>query len=312
MVNLCQMTMNAGTELRMDYIIRHNIEFNSKFFNKTYIVDGNLTNEAIEFYSNFKNIEVINSPWKDDYKFQYLQASNKSKFGEWNLWLDADELPSEQLINFMSNNILDENYNMYRLPCILYLTEDGEKFYPVEKEPSLLYEGQWTKGILYKIENSLNFKEQGSHIFPNHGQNERAMYLPHPYYHMKSLQSFCENDCYQAFLSPPGQYYSQIETIQFQALTRQYKSTKDFKKATIEGTWPIPLQKFAWDKRTEYDRPISRLFWTYTILNHHKSIFGIDENMTWENVKQYIQSKQVMEKFEQEKKNNNFIRIEKI
>lgn len=309
-VFLQQLTMNAGTELPMDFVVRHNLKNNSKYFEQVFIADGHLTDQARNFYSQFENVVGIDSPWNDSYVKQYHRATQEVPEGAWILHLDADELPSQMLSQFILSGSFDERINIVKLPCVLYLTEDNEHFYPVEDEPDFKFNNQWTKSILFKKTNSLQFKHFGSHVIPQ-GSHE-GIYIPAPYYHLKSLQSFVENDVYQAFLSPAGQGYSEIESVQFKQLIRDFKQTKDFRAAAKTGTWSIPLQKFAWDHRRDFNRPISRLFWEYHILQGHKCIFGTDDQMIWANVKRYVQSEKVMQKFEEEKKNRNHLIIEKV
>jgi len=302
MINLQQLCMNAGTELPMDYIIRYNLKNNYKFFENIYIADGHFTDKAKQFYSQFPNVHGLDLPWEDSYVKQYIVASKNTQEGSWVLHLDADELPSESLLQRLIGPAIDKAVNLIRLPCILHLTEDGKHFYPVEPDPEKTYSGQWTKPILFKKEKSLDFRFFGSHVLPNHGNNEKAEYWPFPYFHFKTLQSFVENDVFQCFLSPPGQGYNNIETIQFQTHTRHYGNTSWFKLATQEGKWPLPLQKFAYDHRNDLDRPISRLYIYYHILLGHPC-FKEDESLTWDAVKQHIQSEKVMKLFEYNKSN---------
>src|SRR5690606_12664462 len=95
-------------------------------------------------------------------------------------------------------------------------------------------------------------------------------YLPYAYHHMKSLEGFVYNDVWQAFVFPEGQQYTKAESFKFKIFSSQYKTSDQFKKAAQDGTWPMPLQKFAWENRWETDRPISRLAWVYFVLYGNK------------------------------------------
>lgn len=278
-------------------------------FKRVVVVDGDLTEEAKSFYSQFDNVQVIDSPWRDSYVAQYQRFADELKDDEWAIWMDCDEFPSQPLINIFKTWNPNDNDDIFRIPCVLYLTEDGTHYYSAEPTPNKEFIGQWTKSVIFKKNSGLYFDYGGSHVFPRNKSNKEVKYIPEPYHHMKSLQSFVKNDVYQGYLYPPGQGYSQIETAKFKVLTSQYKTTKDFKKATKEGAWSPPLKKFAWDNRREYSRPISRLAWTYFILYGHKMPTE-DEFMTWDNVKQYVLSPETMKIYNESKNNNNVIVVE--
>lgn len=297
--------MAAGTELDMDYPLRQNIKWNRQFFDKIFVADGHLTQKAKDFYSRFRNVVAIDSPWQDSYVYQYKVCTNEAPEGSWVLHLDADEILSDELRQFICFGKFKADSNIVQLPCVLYITEDGSHFYPAEPWPEDKFKGQWTKSILFKKTSTLDFRHFGSHVIPTHGKDEREEYLPYPYFHLKSIRSFVENDVFQAFLSAPGQGYNEIETARFKALTKQYKTTKEFKQATKDGLWPVGLEKFAFDYRRDFNRPISRLWWTYSILyGHAKSKFRTPESdMTWDNVKHHILSAKTMELYEHNKQN---------
>lgn len=315
-VNLCQITMNAGDDIPGS-VIKWNLKEYSKYFKHVYVVDGHLTEQAKEFYSQFENVTAIDSPWKDSYVQQYRAWRDRVPKGEWALYLDCDEVPSRELANFISGISLNYNiqteseggFNTLCLPCVLYLTEDGKKYVPVEEKPEPEYVGQWMKNILVLNDGHLNFRHFGSHVIPTHEQYEKGKYFSFPYYHMKSLESFCQNDVWQAFLSPEGQHYSPIDSKIFRTLSRVYQNTKEFKKATKDGTWPKALEVFAWNKRKEINSPISRLAWTYWILNGHE-MPERDNFMTWDNVKNYILGEEKMNLFNKNRELGNIIEVE--
>ena len=89
MVTLAQITMNAGDDIPGS-VIKWNLKNNAKYFDRVIVVDGNLTNRAKEFYSQFKNVEYIDSPWHDSYVDQYRAFTEKLSDGEWCLYLDCD------------------------------------------------------------------------------------------------------------------------------------------------------------------------------------------------------------------------------
>lgn len=307
-VILGTMTMNAGKGIpgsTIRWALRHNFSH----FRKVVVVDGHLTDEAKAFYAQFSNVQVIDSPWTDSYVTQYRKFADTLSDGEWGLWLDDDEICSPELLEIMSKGRVSGFGlpKIIRIPCILHLTEDGTNFYAAEPNPKVHYEGQWTKSILFKKDADLDFNYFGSHVLP-YSKAEGPQYLHKPYYHMKSLESFVYNDVWQAFLSPEGQGYSEVESKKFKMFTSCYSSTKEFKQATKNGEWSPMLKKFAWDYRRQYTRAISRLAWTYFILEGHE-MPEADEFMTWDNMKQYVLSPETMSIYNENKKNNIGIKI---
>jgi hypothetical protein len=309
-VTIGTMTMNAGLGISGS-TIRWALKHNFNNFEKIVVVDGDLTDDAKEFYSQFSNVQVIDSPWKDSYVTQYEKFAETLADGEWGLWLDDDEICSLELLGYLNSEDFEsakKRCNIIQLPCVLHITEDGQDYYAVEPEPSRIYtKNQWTKNILFRKDKGLYFKFFGSHVIPNN-KNSKCQYVSAPYYHMKSFESFVYNDVWQAFLSPEGQNYDSVESSKFKMFTRCFPTTKDFKKATKKGVWPPTLKKFAWDHRREYDRPISRLSWVYFVLEGNL-MPEVDEFMDWKNIKHHVLSSQSMRLFEENVKLGNFIRI---
>lgn len=300
--------MNAGDGINGS-TIKWNLKKNAKHFDRVIVVDGDLTEEAKAFYDSIPNCEYVDSPWKDSYVDQYRAFATLLNEGEWCLYLDCDEVPSESLVEFCKNHQPSDE-NMVLLPCVLHITEDGSRYYPAEPQPSQTYEKQWTKHILFKKTDTLSFRFFGSHVIPTHGAAQKSIYAPHPYYHMKSLESFVYNDVWQAYLHPQGQGYDPVEAARFKMFVRQFKTTQEFKKATKEGKWPAPLIRFAHDHALEFDRPISRLAWVYWILEGHPNIWSTPVGLlTWEKVKDHVLSKDSMDRIKQNKEKGNFIEI---
>lgn len=308
MTTLAQITMNAGDDIPGS-TIKWNLKNNADKFDLVYVVDGNMTDEAWEFYKQFPNVMAISSPWEDSYVKQYQTFADKLIKGEWCLYLDCDEIPSEELMLQFKFGMKWGKVTMVQIPCILHLTEDGKKYYPVEPQPPQdKKETTWTKNIWFKKTDGLHFRHFGSHVIPQQSDGV-TVYAHYPYYHMKSLESFVYNDVYQAFLHPEGQGYDPVEAAQFKMFTKQYKTLNEFKKATKEGAWPIPLQKFARSKATIYNRPISRLAWVYYILEGHQNPWSDWQQPSWDDVKKHVLGKESMELFEKNKNEENFIEI---
>lgn len=57
MIILAHITMNAGEDIPGSTIKFH-LQENAQYFDKVIVIDGNLTEEAKQYYSKFKNLEV--------------------------------------------------------------------------------------------------------------------------------------------------------------------------------------------------------------------------------------------------------------
>lgn len=308
------MTMNAGDDI-FQSPIKFLLKNNFTVFKRVIVFDGNLTNNAKEFYKTCDNVEVVNYPWDDNYGARYkLFAEEYLKEQEWGMWLDDDECLTEDLYKWLSNSISDLNkkgVQIVGLPCILHITEDGKFYYPVEPKPPKVYSPEiWVKWILFKKTQWLQFRCAGSHVIPYQSKDNVWSYSDGcAYVHLKSFESFVYNDVWQGFLCPEGQQYTSVEAAQFKLFTSKYKSVQAFKQATVMGEWPEPLKRFAWNSRWITERPISRLAWTYFLLYGH-SCLEKDEKFTWENVKKYILKEESIKLLQKNKKEGNYIRIE--
>lgn len=294
---LAQITMNAGDGIPGS-VIKSNLLKYARYFDLVVVVDGELTDEARRFYNQFTNLIVVNSPWRDSYVDQYRAWSRIMDDGDWVLYLDCDEIPSKELLLFLESKKftdLAEKYNTLCLPCVLHLTDDGKSFYAVDPDPLPEYEGQWMKNILVKKDKCLDFQFFGSHVIPTHRDQEKACYIPYPYFHMKTLESFVYNDCWQAFLHPQGQGYNEVDARLFKMFSK-FDSVKEFKKATKEKSWSPMLEKFAWDRRHQKNNAVSRLAWTYWILEGHP-MPEVDDFMRWDNVKNFVLDEDKMKNF---------------
>lgn len=305
--------MNAGDGISGS-TIKYCLKNYANKFDQVVVVDGDLTDEARQYYNQFSNLTVVDSPWTDSYVSQYRAWADVVEKEDWILYLDCDELPSPELLEFMTHENLsradEDGFNTLCLPCVLWLTlDDGKTYAAVEPEPLKEFKGQWLKNILVKRKD-LDFKYFGSHVIPTHKSKEKGKYIPFAYYHMKSLESFCVNDVWQAFLLPEGQHYSKIDAKIFKNLTKNYENTKDFKKSVKEGTWSEALKRFAWKNRRQYGSPISRLAWTYWILNGHEMPEN-DPQMTWENVRVYILGQEKLDRHEKNLKEGKIIEVER-
>lgn len=310
MIYLSTFGMNAGFDNENDFLLKSLARYQHKF-KKIFICDGDLTEKAKEYYSRLENVEVEDFPWNDDYSARYIRNISKVPNGEWVLHLDSDEIPSKSLMNFLFEPAFEEKtkeYNTLCLPCILHLSDDGKTYHAVERWPLPEYEGQWMKNILVKKDSTLDFKNFGSHVISHHGDAEKACYVPFPYMHMKTLESFVYNDAYQAYLHPKGQGLSDVDAKLFSLFTKVYKTTKEFKTATKNGKWSPALKKFAWERRLEVGNAVSRLAWVYFILEGHE-MPEQDDLMKWDHVKQFVLDKDKLDLMNRNKEDGRGITV---
>lgn len=289
-VTVGTMTMAAGKKI-YGSPIRWILKNKLSDFKRVIVFDGALDEESKEFYSTLKNVEVVNMPWDDLYVKRYQAFGDKLEDDSWGLWLDDDEFPSDELKSFLKRKDLfppKSPLNMFHLPCVTYLTEDF-KTYAACEDPPGDDPNVWTKHILFKKTDTLDFHYEGSHVIPTHRLSERAAYIPFHYNHMKSLKSFVYNDVWQAFLSPRGQGFSSIEERLFMLNVESFQNTKEFKEATKNGTWSPGLKKIAALWMKDKNRPVSRLGWVYWVLEGHAYEFSKLEPLPkWEDIKKYV------------------------
>lgn len=311
-VTVGTMTMGAGKGL-FGSPIRWILKEKLKDFKKVVVFDGALDEESKQFYATISNVEVVDMPWDDSYVSRYQKFAEMLENESWGLWFDDDEYPSDQLVSFIKRKDLfpPKNLNMLYLPCVTLLTEDFKLYAACEEDPGD-DPNVWTKHILFKKTPTLTFWHEGSHVIPTHGrQHEASSYVPFHYFHMKSLKSFVYNDVWQAFLSPRGQQYTPGQEKMFKLFTETFENTKDFKKATKEGLWPMNLQKFAMQNMDEVNKPVSRLAWVYWILEGHKYPFSnIKPLPKWEDVKKFVLEEKKTNLFQKNMLEKNYIIVE--
>ena len=130
---LAMMTMNAGDGISGS-TIKYCLKTFADRFDRVIVIDGDLTDEAKKFYSSFPNLLAVDSPWRDSYVDQYRAWSAAAMDGDWILYLDCDELPSEALVSFINSEEMSDwiadGTNTLMLRCMLHLTEDEFKYYP--------------------------------------------------------------------------------------------------------------------------------------------------------------------------------------
>jgi len=308
MTTLAQLTMNAGEGIPGS-VLKWNLEKNAKHFDRVLIVDGDLTDDAKAYYSQFPNVEALDSPWKDDHAPQYRRFADELKDGEWCLYMDDDEAPSEELCTLCKGlNGWDSKANMIVLPSILYITENGKRYYralhkPFEKDPR---NGGHTKPVLFKKKISLDFitsPPPSAHVTPTHGAHQVAMYASQAwYYHFKSVEAYIINDCLFALMNPIQERYTPGEAKVFKEGLEEsgIKTLSDFRTCTSMGSWGEKLLELAIDNREAYDRPISRLYMWYFHICRPGHLAPSDAS--WDDVVNYVLADEWRDTYRESKK----------
>tara|TARA_R110002110_G_scaffold38985_2_gene126510 strand:+ start:13631 stop:14671 length:1041 start_codon:yes stop_codon:yes gene_type:complete len=296
MTTLAQLTMNAGDGIPGS-VLKWNLERNAHKFDRVLIVDGQLTDKASKYYGQFPNLEALDSPWKDNHAPQYQRFTDELEDGEWCLYLDDDEAPSDNLIRLCAEikGVTEakpdlNDVNIVILPSILYITEDGLRHYRALHKPfpEDSRNGGHTKPVLFKKADSLIFLTSpppSAHVTPSHGGAQKAIYASGGwYYHFKSAEAYVINDCLFALMNPKAERYTDEEAADFEEALNDSKihTMQEFREATEEGTWSQKLIDFAYANQDQTDRPISRLWWWYAVICHPEK--NTNANLTWEKV----------------------------
>ena len=312
-------SMNAGEDIAGS-ALKWDIQNHSHLFERMIVVDGNLTDSARKYYSSFPNVEVIDSPWRDSHTLQYQAVRAQLREGEWCLYLDDDEVPSPELIAFcqtLPEQAKDSNINMFHVPDILYLTEDGTNFYKSLHDPLDYPNDGHIKRILFKAGPTLDFiSSDGFHNVPTFlktlpdGQvisDERAAYVQAPYFHLKSVESYIINDCVNAFKSPRNERFTEEEAEEFKAAIDAdgISTMQQLRNDAAAGTWGQKLKDFAKKYRNEVDRPISRFYWWYFFIENPD--MNIDSDLTWDTIMQYVLADVWYAEYQASKKNGEVL-----
>ncbi len=77
--------------------LRRNFDIILPHVDRVVIVVGRQDPEAEEFLKGFDQVAVVYRPWDDSFRDQY-QAGLDAVNGGWMLWLDDDEVPSEEML----------------------------------------------------------------------------------------------------------------------------------------------------------------------------------------------------------------------
>lgn len=218
-------------------IITHNELHNIKplvgkcreYFDRIIVVDGGSTDGTVE-YLQAMDCTVVNRPWDDNYGDSYQAHMDECSEGDWILIMDSDEIPSRPLLlelrNIVARSEDGQKYSMVHLPDILHI--DGVPTKKWADIPNAYGPGIFTKPILFRY-NYNRLQVSGAHVSVM--ADGPSIYVPLPYYHMKTAKSFVVNDVLHAFLEPENQGYTKQEADRFKDLLKrmEIENTSDLR-----------------------------------------------------------------------------------
>lgn len=151
-----------------EWIIHKTLTALSKFCYKIIIVDDNSTDKTIEICKSFPMVEIHireKHDWRireDGLQRQEIINYIKPHNPDYVLFLDADEIPSPDIIDFINN--IDKSVNLWNLPW-LHLWKDENHYrvdsFKTEFGTSIIfdpYNGGQKKGFLMKFSNEIDYE----------------------------------------------------------------------------------------------------------------------------------------------------------
>jgi len=115
------------------------------FVDKIVVIDGGSIDDTIFYLRNQDNVDLIISPWKDDFATQRNVYLSKVDVGDWVLVSDSDEWFPQETLREVRNLVEQgerENIYMFGFQCIS-ITLKGDKI------SNKNIDNYW-KGLLYK------------------------------------------------------------------------------------------------------------------------------------------------------------------
>lgn len=286
-------TMNAGEDVPGS-VLKHLLERYSPHFDRTVVLEGRMTEAAEQYYKTLKNVDVVDSPWRDSHLKQYQARMNHIDMGDWMYIPDDDEIPSPELMNFMTNDIRNNKHgcaqvcDVYGLPYIVYITEnliDITKEYYAGSAPPDPSNLRFTRNFLVKKSPNvthIHSDEFHTNPVPIRGGFSAVRRMPYPAYHMKSAWTYIINDCVNSLVSPRNERFTPPEADRFKTLLAQNGiiTMEDLRQSVWNGTWNDDLKQFAIEHRHANDRPISRLYYWYFVLANPDE--GVDPEINYD------------------------------
>lgn len=214
-----QLCILAGADNRYAYL-RDTVRLSQPYFTSIHLIDTGSTDQTESLGQVSKVRYRRLAGWKDDWPLAYSQAVRDIADGDWFLFLDSDERPSQHLLDHLAADVEQlegEGLNSAYLPSMLHLS--GR---PVAKEAhdsatllavwpatheDYIHSPCWTKRILIKLLPTTYICANGAHC-SFFQATERSCYLPRFYNHYKSELEIaastvlCSWSCLEAYDVP--------------------------------------------------------------------------------------------------------------
>lgn len=193
-VHLCIL---AGADNRYAYL-RDTVHLSRQYFAAIHLIDTGST-DGTESLGRIEKVCYRRlAGWRDDWPQAYSEATRDIPYGDWFLFLDSDERPSQHLLDCLADDLQqleNEQQNCAYLPAMLHL--GGRPFSLETHDPATLlaawpatheeylHHPCWTKRILIKLLPTTFLGANGAHC--SYAQAaEQGRYLPRFYNHYKS------------------------------------------------------------------------------------------------------------------------------
>jgi hypothetical protein len=313
-------TMNGGEDIAGS-VLKHAVEKHINDFDEILILDGRMTPEAQAYYDTLPDkVRIKDSPWRDSHLLQYKARMSMVEEGAWLLMPDDDEMPSQELMEFIDYDLrkdtrgIGSKMNIIGVPSIVYITEDWKDrkktYYPADPHPTQRGKSYFCRNMLAKQGPSLIYHHVNNFHCETMVPPEQANTIGRitaPMLHLKSAYTYIANDCVNSFVSPENERFPPDQAARFRRILKDdgIDSMQKLRDVTIAGTWSDEMKSFAVDNRNRSDMPISRFFYWYYMIHHPAS----DTDIQYEDMLKTVLGPWY-DYYHKSKKNNDFLEIE--
>lgn len=255
-----------------------------EYFDRIVVVNGNPDDEQTISFLEDMDCEIIDRPWDDNFDGAYHAHLDEMNVGDTVLIMDSDEVPSHELLKGVKSltpwNIEED---MVLIPNILHINDVPTARY--QDIPQEYSQGMFTKPVLFRYDNNKTHA-RGAHVSVI---GSKFTYRPWPYYHLKTAESFVENDVYHMFLDPANQGLSGDEVQRLQGIysslgidskEKLYDLFQKTHPAVMKETMP-DLYSLIVEWAEFIDNPKSRLAWWYFFYCWPRTSHPLDIEREW-------------------------------
>lgn len=281
---LTYITMNAGDGIPGS-ILKWALQTYAPKVDYTVVVDGDLTDQAKEFYKTIPNLRLVDSKWTGRHVDQYYARNNFVDMNDWVLCFDDDEFPSSALLGIGKFFVThDTPVNIFYSPSVTFMSVDNtDNFWRVQEYPTQEDFLRRSKRLLYKRLPSNYFISSpcGMHVTPTQVKNGRLDEQAHGdprgvFYHMKTIESFIYNECIYNVSNPrhesgpQARQMTEEQEIEFERLVNKYnlKDTKHFLKITKEHSWPEDFKNFVFQFKDKLGLAMCKFYYLYNYISY--------------------------------------------